>query len=113
MLPPPAPSACTPTIGVRTGHRPMVPSDTVSGTPSAITAMSELVPPMSMVIRLASSASAPSIWPPITPPAGPDRNSRTGDCRTVTPEATPPRDCISCSGAGTPASRSRTSSRSR
>ena len=77
-------SRVTSTIGTRTEK----PSITPSGADQRlcrrlISAMSELVPPISTVIRsrLAGAARPPA--PPITPAGGPDRNSRTGRWRAT------------------------------
>ena len=91
----------------------MTPSLRMSGFAPETSAMSELVPPTSRVMRSSYPAAAPVVWPPITPAAGPDRNRRTGRLRAIPALASPPRDCITWSGADTPASASRCASRPR
>ena len=81
----------------------MRPSGRITGSPASTSAMSLEVPPTSMVISSPRPADRPTIAPPITPAAGPDRNSRTGRWRATAVPVSPPRDCITCNGASTPA----------
>ncbi len=96
--PPPDPIAFTSTIGTRTEYPLISPSARMSGCPRLIKAMSQLVPPMSTVIRSSIPAARPTSRPLMTPAAGPDRKSRTGRCRAMVEELMPPRDCMICSG---------------
>ena len=106
MLPPPAPIALTSTIGTRTGKPSMRPSERTRGSPSLTSAMSQLVPPMSTLMRFLVPTALPTAQPPITPAAGPLRNNRTGRLAAVLVALNPPRDCMICKGAGTPRLRS-------
>ena len=81
--PPPAPIAFTSTIGTRTGKPAMLPCARITGSPPSTSAMSLDVPPTSMVIRSRCPDERPTMAPPITPAAGPDRNSRTGRLRAT------------------------------
>ena len=61
--------------------------------------MAQLGPPTSRVMSASSPTSAPSLCPPITPAAGPERKRRTGRALATVAWARPPRDCMTCSGA--------------
>ena len=77
----------------------MLPCARMTGSPPSTSAMSLDVPPTSMVIRSRYPDERPTIAPPITPAAGPERNSRTGRLRATDVPARPPRDCMICNGA--------------
>ena len=94
MEPPPAPIARISIIGAMIGQPSMRLSSTVSASPSTITPMSELVPPMSMVTTSARPARPARNWAPTTPPLGPDMTVRAGYSRAVPAGITPPFDCM-------------------
>ena len=73
---------------------------------------SKLVPPTSVVITFGKPSACPSAAAPTTPPAGPDATSLIACPFAFAVEVTPPEDCIT-SGAGNPALRRRSASRSR
>ena len=64
------------------------------GTPSSMSDMSVLVPPMSNPIRLLSPTIAPKLLAPATPPAGPDRIAFTAWFLESSIGVTPPFDCM-------------------
>ena len=102
--PPPAPIACTSSIGTSSGYPPIqVSRADASVTPSSVTIpMSAEVPPMSNVISRVRSASAPAHWPPRMPAAGPESRSVTGRSAAAWTLATPPLDIITCRSPCTP-----------
>jgi hypothetical protein len=100
MLPPPAPTVFTSTIGVRTGYGPMKPSAVMSGSPPRTTATSLLVPPMSSETKSRTADRSAANLAPMTPAAGPERKSVTGCCAATPAETIPPRERIT---SGTPA----------
>ena len=106
MLPPPAPIVLTSTIGVRTGYGPIRPSAATAGRPPWTTLTSLLVPPMSSEMKSRTPERSAANWAPITPPAGPDRNSVTGCWAATAAETMPPRDRMICGTAPTPSRRS-------
>ena len=72
MLPPPAPTVCTSTIGSWIG-RPAIDCSEASRTgPSSITATSQEVPPMSNDSTSACPERPPACAAPTAPAAGPD-----------------------------------------
>ena len=93
MLPPPAPMVSMSTVCVRSGCRATVTSDLNSGRPGS-TAMSELVPPVSKVMRLSMPLTSPRWRPPMTPATGPDITVWIGVRASMRALAAPPSDFI-------------------
>ena len=102
MLPPPAPIELTSTMGVRTGYGPIQPSLAMSGSPPLTIATSLLVPPMSSETKSRTPERSAANLAPITPPAGPERNSVTGSCAASAAETIPPLERMTSGTAGTP-----------
>ena len=71
---------------------------------------SQLVPPISIEIRLAASPGAAQPFSAPTPAAGPDRTSITGRVATCATDTAPPLLCSSSSERGRPSWRSCSSS---
>ena len=67
---------------------------------------SQLVPPISIEIRLAASPGAAQPFSAPTPAAGPDSTSITGRLATWSTETAPPLLCSSSSECGRPSWRS-------
>ena len=93
MLPPPAPMVSMSTVWVRSGWRATFTSDLNSGWPGS-TAMSELVPPVSKVMRLSMPFTSARWRPPITPATGPDMMVWIGERASMPALAAPPSDFI-------------------
>ena len=81
--------------------------------PSSISDAFAVVPPMSNVIALAMPMRRASARTPTTPAAGPDSMMCIGVAAAASAVIRPPFDCISSSGAATPAARSPPPSRPR
>ena len=92
MLPPPAPMVFISSIGWRRGYFAILPSLDRTGLPLSTREMSQLVPPMSRVMRSMRSLSLPAWTPPITPAAGPERTVDTVLERMVSSLVMPPRE---------------------
>ena len=76
--------------------------------PDSIDAALAVVPPMSKEITSLSPSVAATARAPTAPPAGPDSTTRHGCAAAAASVVSPPFDCMSSSGAATPAeSRSR------
>src|SRR3954467_1757384 len=102
MLPPPAPTVCTSTIGRASARPPTSRPPVPSTRPSRATDTSHDVPPMSRQTAPTAPASPASRPAPTAPPAGPDSTVHE-PCRAAVPaSATPPPESIT-SGAGRPA----------
>ena len=113
-MPPPAPRVATESIGVPMSCPAMRPESVSSIRPSAITAMSVEVPPMSNVTTLGRPTSAPSARPDTAPAAGPDSRVWLGNRAPSPIRISPPCDCIRNSwGVSIPASSSASPRRSR
>ena len=92
----PAASSGNPPITVRVAN---------CGSPSAETAMSPLVPPMSKVMMRGVPVAAASRLAAITPEAGPDSRVSTGRARAVARLSVPPFEAVMNTGAVTPPAR--------
>src|SRR5207253_6780 len=88
---------------VRTGWPPRRRSDTVSTRPARMRQTSVDVPPISKVTASATPVRAPTACAAATPPAGPDISIASGTLRAPAGVAMPPLDCVSRSGARSPA----------
>ena len=92
MLPPPAPTECTSTIGNRTGCPFTSRSLATSGRWFSMRHTSVLVPPTSKVMRSGHPARPARKAAPVTPAAGPDMRHRPAIAPASRSEATPPWD---------------------
>ena len=82
----------------------------VAGSPPSTIAALAVVPPMSKEITLSSPAARATAAQAITPAAGPDSTMHAGREAVADADIVPPLDCMICSGARTPLSRSRAAS---
>ena len=105
--PVPAPIESIFTSGMFSTKRAMSGVGVISKRPSVISAMSKLVPPMSVQSTLGSSIRSASAWPPTTPPIGPETSVRASSFASI--EIVPPWAAITRSSK--PASCSRVTSR--
>ena len=112
MLPPPADTVATSSIGRCRGWPAISVLLVRAGVPSRTRATSHEVPPMSKVRASRASCSAASRAAPITPPAGPLRTVHAACSAESAIGSTPPLDCM-IAGAGRPASDARPASRPR
>ena len=98
MLPPPAPTVCTSTMGTWIG---MPCSSSISavtaGTPSSTRPTSALVPPVSKVIRSRHPAARPMAAAAMTPEAGPESTVLTAFAAAERAETLPPLPWITSS----------------
>ena len=113
MLPPPAPTELTATIGIAVARPKTSARTRRSGSPRWITATSKLVPPMSAVMTSPRSAASASARAADTPATGPDCASTTGRARASAGPKVPPLDCITATGTRSPAAVNRPSTASK
>src|SRR5579875_3903693 len=93
--PPPAPSVSTFTMGTPMRYRWCMFQPVSAGAgPFSTTDTSYEVPPMSTHRRLGQPLATPTWAEPITPPAGPEASTRTGDPAMYSLVITPPLACI-------------------
>ncbi len=81
-------------MGSLMGWPPIWLSVVSRGLPFSINEMSELVPPMSMVMMLWCSVAWDRSTPVSTPPAGPERTVLALISRAMPAVMTPPLDCM-------------------
>ena len=91
--PPPAPTVCTSTVGMRSGN-PSISDSAVNGTRPSQRQTSVEVPPISSVMMRSKPALFATRNAPTTPPAGPESNVRTASEPAAAAPALPPFDCI-------------------
>jgi hypothetical protein len=88
------------TSGMASTKRAMSGVGVISKRPSVSSAMSKLVPPMSVQSTLGSSIARASAWPPTTPPIGPDTSVRASSRASI--EIVPPWAAITRSSKPAP-----------
>ena len=112
MLPPPAETVATSSIGRWMGWPAMTVELVREGSPSRTSATSHEVPPMSNVSASRRRSRPARRAAPMTPPAGPLITVQAA-CSADSPMGrTPPLDCM-MDGAGSPAAAARSERRSR
>ena len=94
MVPPPALTVWMSSIGTATSRPATTPCVVIPGCSALTSATSQLVPPMSKVMRSEKPAERPSSTEAATPPAGPDSTVVTGSLCTCPKVAVPPLDCM-------------------
>ncbi len=99
--PVPAPIESIRTSGMLSMKRAMSGVGVISKRPSVISAMSKLVPPMSVQSRLRSPIRSASAWPPTTPPIGPETSVVASSFASI--EIVPPCEAITRSSNRAPA----------
>ena len=92
--PPPAPIVCTSTLGRRSGIESISVKFVSSGTPSRMSAMSVLVPPMSKLTTFFRPSERAQLAAPTTPPARPDRTVFALWVLAIFGLSRPPLDCM-------------------
>jgi len=104
MEPPPAPIEDTATVGMRSGKSAMCSSELNTGRPLRMTPMSALVPPTSIVIKLASvqPTSIALAAAPATPAAGPESSATAGRLAIVASSSMPPFERAPRAGVSMP-----------
>ena len=102
MLPPPAPSEVTATLGVSTGWPAISSWLSTSAAPSTTSETSNDVPPMSTQISRPEPTSRATATAAIVPPTGPEKSVLAARRTTSDADVTPPFDCITRSGRARP-----------